>query len=119
MRNLHLAVCAVAVASALSTLSATVLLVPDGFPLGINSAIYAAANGDTVSVWGLVGVPPPYTYYENVDLLGKNVLVVNRSFLPNGGRGYDSSWEHVKMVCPRFAGHFLKRQVLVPRTQPG
>ena len=23
------------------------------------------------------------------------------------------------MVCPRFAGHFLKRQVLVPRTQPG
>ena len=23
------------------------------------------------------------------------------------------------VVCPRFAGHFLKRQVLVPRTQPG
>ncbi len=24
-----------------------------------------------------------------------------------------------RMVCPRFAGHFLKRQVLVPRTQLG
>lgn len=51
-------------------------------------------DGDTISVWGPEGVPPPYTYEENVDFLGKRLFLVNRSFLP-GEVPYDSSWEHV------------------------
>jgi len=61
----------------------------------IQRGIYAANNGDTVSVWGEEGVPPPYTYNENLICNEKSILIVNRSFLPAGGTGYDSSWNHV------------------------
>jgi hypothetical protein len=88
--------CVLAVLALIGLAGATQRLVPSQYPY-MQWAINAAANGDTVSVWGPQGVPPPYTYYENVDFLGKNILVVNRSFLPNGGTGYDSSWEHVKI----------------------
>jgi hypothetical protein len=61
----------------------------------IQYAIGLASNGDTVSVWIPQGYQPPYTYYENINFGGKSILVVSRSFLPNGGTGYDSSYEHV------------------------
>jgi len=50
--------------------------VPENFPDGIQSAIssYQVINGDTVSV--LQG-----TWYERINFLGKNILVVNRDFL--------------------------------------
>jgi hypothetical protein len=79
---------------AAATSHATVLLVPDDYPLGINSAINDAHNGDTISVWVPEGTAPPYKYYENVDYLHKSLFIVNRSFLP-GQTGYDSSWNHV------------------------
>ncbi len=61
----------------------------------IQDAINLAFNGDTVSVWGPEGVPLPYTYQENIDFLGKSILVVNRSFLPGQTPGYEPSWDHV------------------------
>ena len=74
--------------------SATVWLVPETFQR-IQSAIgfEEVHDGDTISVW--VPDEPPYTYHENISYLGKSLFVVNRSFLPDGGTGYDSSWNHV------------------------
>lgn len=59
-------------------------LVPEYFPLGIQSAISdtSVKNGDTVSVWG--EGEPPFTYYENIIFRGKDILVINRDFLPGG-----------------------------------
>jgi hypothetical protein len=67
MRNLYVIAIATAMAvvGALDTVSATVLRVPEQYPQGINWAISAAQNGDTVSVWGPPpGQPPvpPWTY---------------------------------------------------------
>ena len=77
--------------------SAGVILVPEQrstIQVGIDNAL----DGDTVSVWGPPpGQPsvPPWTYYENVNFGGRCVFLVNRSFLPGGLTGYDSSWNHV------------------------
>jgi len=88
-----LALAAVVVAGALGQ----PIQVPEDYPTiqeGINNTTTVRC---TVSVWGPVGVPPPYEYVENIafrqDL--PNLMVVNRSFLPAGGTGYDSSWNHV------------------------
>jgi hypothetical protein len=70
----------------------TVVKVPDDWPT-IQLGIIHANNGDTVSVWGSEGVPPPYTYYENPICSDKDVFIVNRSYL-GGTPGYDSTWDH-------------------------
>jgi hypothetical protein len=97
MNIMRIGFLALTVLALVSVAAATQRLVP--FPYQhIQDAITAANDGDTVSVWGPPpGQPaiPPWTYYENVDCLGKTLLIVNRSFLPAGGTGYDSSWEHV------------------------
>ena len=56
--------------------------VPSFYPT-IQQGILAANNGDTVSVW--VHTVPPDTYYDNINFLGKNILVVNRSYIENTG----------------------------------
>ncbi len=66
--------------------------VPEYFTSGIQSAISSDSvhNGDTVSVW--VHYAPPDTYYENIDFLGKNIVVVNRSFISNTGYSPNPKW---------------------------
>ena len=97
MRSLQVMIAGMAFAGALNVLSATVLKVPEDYPLGINSAIIAASDGDVISVWVPEGVPPPHTYNENVDYLGKSLVVVNRSFIEEIS-GYPPSWEYVT-IC--------------------
>ncbi len=89
---------ALTVLALVSVAAATQLLVPSSYQ-HIQDAIDVAVDGDTVSVWGPPqGQPltPPWTYYEHLaDTTGKSLFIVNRSFLPAGGTGYDSSWNHV------------------------
>jgi hypothetical protein len=86
---------AIAFLALMGTAGANVWLVPERFAL-IQDAVASESvvNDDTVSVW--VHTVPPDTYYEHVaDTTGKSLFIVNRSFLPAGGTGYDSSWDHV------------------------
>jgi hypothetical protein len=94
MNIMRISFLALTVLALVSVAAATQRLVPNPY-VHIQDAIDDADSGDTVSVWGPIGVPPPYTYYENVSIHDKDVFLVNRSFLPNGGTGYDSSWDHV------------------------
>ena len=85
-----------AVIAIASTAGANVWRVPERFAqIQLAIDFDSVVNGDTVSVWGPEGVPPPYIYYENVVCQYKSLFIVNRSFLPTGGTGYDSSWDHV------------------------
>lgn len=59
---------------------ATVKNVPQPYP-AIQLAINASQNGDTVSVWTEQGGSIPRTYQENINFAGKNILVVNRSYI--------------------------------------
>ena len=103
MNIMRIGFLALTVLALVSVAAATQRLVP--FPYQhIQEAINDAQNGDTVSVWGEEGVPPPYTYNENVDFLGKSLFVENRSFLPAGGTSYDSSWNHVVIDGSNQAG---------------
>ena len=45
----------------------------------IQDAIKESESGDTVSIW--VHTVPPDTYYENISFEGKNIMVVNRSYI--------------------------------------
>jgi len=58
----------------------------------IQTAINADSviDGDTISVWG--NDDPPFTYYENIDFFGKNILVVNRSYIANTGYQPSPDW---------------------------
>jgi len=93
MRRTRTGLCGVTVLALVSIAVATQYLVPSQYYPTIQSGIDAASDDDTVSVW--VPDAPPHIYYENVDYLGKSIFVVNRSFLPAGGTGYDPSWDHV------------------------
>jgi hypothetical protein len=66
--------------------------VPEYFTSGIQSAISDTSvhNGDTVSVW--VHYAPPDTYYENINFEGKNIMVVNRSYITNTGYSPNPKW---------------------------
>jgi hypothetical protein len=60
---------------------ARVRTVPDPYQQ-IQWAIDASQNGDTVSVWTEEpGGQIPRTYHENINFSGKNILVVNRSYI--------------------------------------
>lgn len=78
--------------------NARIVLVPEHTPSPdrkIQQGIDQANVGDTVSVWGEEGIQPPYTY-EECDIIDKDIMVVNRSFLPGHvPPQYDSSYNHV------------------------
>ena len=57
-----------------SVADARILKVPEQPYPHIQWAINAASDGDTISVWGPEGVPPPYVYEENVNYLVKNLF---------------------------------------------
>jgi hypothetical protein len=42
----------------------------------------------------------------------------NNWYAEKGMRGVSGTIQ-IDMDCPRIAGHFLKRHMLIPRTQPG
>jgi len=92
MKIIRISLLALTVLALVSVAAATQRLVPDSYEQ-IQDAIDAAQNGDTVSVW--VPDEPPHTYNENLICNEKSILIVNRSFLPDGGTGYDPSWDHV------------------------
>ncbi len=60
----------------------------------IQYAINKSESGDTVSIWGPPPgqSQPPYTYYENIDFNGKNILVVNRSYIEDMGCPPSPNW---------------------------
>jgi len=92
MNIMRISFCVLTVLALFSVAEARQLEVPELPYPQIQWAIDDAQDGDTVSVWGYGD--PPFTYYENVNFLGKGIFVVNRSFLPNQVQ-YDSSWDHV------------------------
>ncbi|HTW91604.1 MAG TPA: right-handed parallel beta-helix repeat-containing protein [bacterium] len=90
-------VVSVVVGGALNALWATIRMVPEQYPAGINAAIAAAQDGDVISVWGPPpGQPlyPPYHYYENVNFNNKNLVVASRCFLP-GWTGCTPTYDSV------------------------
>jgi hypothetical protein len=68
-----------------------------------------------IAVWGIHHKPRSVRVKKDPDLselrraADINVLV----------EVYERVLKGVSVECPRIAGHFLKRQALVPRTQPG
>ncbi len=72
----------------------TIIYVPTPETPSIQEGIRCANPGDTVSVWGPPGQPPPYRYDENIDYLGKPIYVANRSYIEEIP-GYPPSPEYV------------------------
>jgi hypothetical protein len=73
--KLKLLLSAISFFAILESVSATIIRVPEDYST-IQSAIDAAISGDTVLV-------APNTYYENINFLGKDILVTSHYLLAN------------------------------------